>query len=240
MTDITTSTIARFTAVHRQMRTDTQRVVAAIEVCVPGDRSRRRALARWAEGFASELHLHHTIEDTYFLPPLAARLPDLADVVTGLEQDHAVVDRIMQRWTPAAHRFGDPTEAFWDARCELLGLAIELRDLLARHLDIEDELLVPRFSEAFTEADLQRLEEDVTGALGVKGLAFALPWNIDAHDASERAELIAGAPAMMRVLYRLTVGRHRRLVATAFEGVAVPASSTQGESAAAGGAARHP
>ena len=68
-------------------------------------------------------------------------------------------------------------------------MAVELRDLLARHLDVEDTEIVPRFAEAFTVEEIEALDEHVKRSLPKKGLSFALPWNVEALDPATRGEL---------------------------------------------------
>ena len=48
------------------------------------------------------------------------------------------MDGILKQWGPAARDLADPTVDFETARAEVLALAVQLRDLLAEHLDIED------------------------------------------------------------------------------------------------------
>ena len=79
---------------------------------------------------------------------------------------------------------------FEHAREEVLVMAVDLRDLLSRHLDIEDELIVPRLPDAFTEAELAELDERIKRSLPKKGLGFALPWNVAAMPAELRDEMM--------------------------------------------------
>ena len=223
MNDPIDANVITFRSIHRQMRIDTRRYVAAVETATEADRAGRlRPLATWAAGFAHELHMHHTIEDTHFFPVMAERLPDVAAVLASLEDDHRVVDEIMQRWTPAARRLADPRHSFEDARDDVLVDAVELRDLLARHLDVEDDLIVPRLADAFTPAQMEEVDRIVKRSMPMKGLSFALPWNVEAFAPADRAELITTAPLALRLLYRLHAGAFRRLVAAAFDGVPQP------------------
>ena len=211
-------------SIHEQMRVDTRRAAAAVETATPDDRQGRLpAFARWAAGFGHELHVHHWVEDDHVFPALIARRPRMAHVIDGLSTDHEVVADILERWAPAAARLADPSAPFADAREEMLELATGLRDLLQRHLAIEDDLVVPEMSDAFTEAEMQAIIEPVMRSLPKRSLPFTVPWNIEALAPELRAEALAKAPAPLRVVYRLTVRRHRRLVAAAFAGVPTPA-----------------
>jgi hypothetical protein len=223
MTETLPAALAPFYAIHRKMRVDTRRYVIAVEAATDADRAGRLVpLARWAAGFGRELHLHHTVEDDHFFPALADRVPEVADVLAGLEDDHDVVAGILRRWGPAARDLADPTADFAVARAEVRDMAVELRDLLARHLDIEDAEIVPRFADAFTVEEIQALDDRVKRSLPKKGLAFALPWNVEALDPATRTELVASAPLVLRLLHRIHAPRFARLVAAAFDGVPEP------------------
>ena len=151
MTETMSAAVAPFYAIHRKMRIDTRRYVIAVETATEADRSGRLVpLAKWAAGFGRELHLHHTVEDDHFFPALVERSPEAGEVLAGLEHDHEVVAGILKQWGPAARDLADPTVDFETAQAEVLALAVQLRDLLAEHLDIEDAQIVPRFDEAFT------------------------------------------------------------------------------------------
>ena len=118
----------------------------AVETATEADRAGRLIpLAKWAAGFGRELHLHHTVEDDHFFPALVERSPEAGEILAGLEHDHEVVAAILKQWGPAARDLADPTVDFDTARAEVLALAVQLRDLLAEHLDIEDAQIVPRF-----------------------------------------------------------------------------------------------
>ena len=211
-------------AIHRRMRVDTRRYVAAVESATPDDRGGRlQPLARWAAGFGRELHLHHHIEDDLLFPHVAARVPDVGAVLDGLEADHEVVARILERWAPAARSLADRDVPFAPARDTVMELAVELRDLLAEHLDVEDQLVVPRLRDAFSPDEIVEWERQMKRSLPKTGVSFAISWNVGALDDGDREEAIRTAPLALRLLYRLHAGRFARLEAAAFDGVAAPA-----------------
>jgi len=215
--------LAPFSAIHRKMRIDTRRYVTAVETATEAERSGRLIpLAKWAAGFGRELHLHHTIEDDHFFPALVERSPEAGEILAALEHDHELVAGILKQWGPAARDLADPSVDFDTARAEVLAMAVQLRDLLAEHLDIEDTRIVPRLAAAFTEAELEAIDARVMKSLPKKGLSFAVPWNVQAFDAERRDELIRTAPVVLRLLYRIHAPRFARLVDGAFAGIPEP------------------
>ena len=206
--------------IHRQMRLDLTRYVRAVETARDADRAGRlRPLARWAVGFTRELHLHHTIEDLHFFPEIAARAPDVADVLAALEADHHEVAVLLERGAPAARELADPVVPFARTRDEVLEVAGRIRTILGPHLDTEDDEILPVVSERFTLEQYDELDQRVKRSLPKTGLSFAIPWNVGAMPEEERDALKASAPVALRMLYRLTNGRYERLVAAAFDGV---------------------
>ena len=81
---------------------------------------------------------------------------------------------------------------------------------------------MPRFDEVFSEAELEAIDAKVKKSLPKKGLAFAVPWNVQAFEPEARDELIRTAPWILRLLYRIHAPRFARLVDAAFAGVPEP------------------
>jgi Hemerythrin HHE cation binding domain len=212
--------ITEVTNIHNQMRRDTRRFVEAVRIATPDERAARLGpLVRWARGFGHELHLHHPLEDNLFFPALAERVPGVVGVLDGLEADHETVARLLEEWGPAAEGLTDTTVPFAEARSRMLEMAITLRDLLSRHLDVEDDEVWPLFSIHYTAEEYEALHARAVKYLPKTGLGFSVPWNVFAQDEAIRARMIDTAPLALRVLFRLTKGRYLRLVAAAFADV---------------------
>ena len=186
MTETMSAAVAPFYAIHRKMRIDTRRYVIAIETATEADRSGRLVpLAKWAAGFGHELHLHHTVEDEHFFPALVERMPGGRRRAGRPRARPRRRGRDPQAVGPGRPRPRRSDVDFETAHAEVLAMAVELRDLLARHLDIEDAEIVPRFDEAFTAEELEAIDAQVKRSLPKKGLSFALPWNVEAMDPAD-------------------------------------------------------
>jgi hypothetical protein len=158
------------------------------------------------------------VEDAVFFPALARRA-GLHLTLARLESDHHRVETLIERLVASGAAVG--RGPFAPARRQAHAVAVELRDLLRAHLDLEDDEVVPAFAAHFDGDEFAALEQDVFALLPKKGLSFSIPWNIAALPAEQRAETLAGAPLALRLLHRATKGRYARLVATAFAGVTV-------------------
>ncbi len=207
-------------AIHRQMRVDTARYATAVQDATEGDRRGRvRALARWARGFAYELDDHHYVEDAFFLPSLWAKVPSVARVLDDLDADHRAMDEILARWTGVAARLADPQVPFGPAKDRAVELAVALRDLLDRHLEVENREVLPLFSEHYAAAEYDAVFQQAVAGGRKTGLWFIVPWNVDALPPEARDALVAAVPPPMQAFWAATRDEFRRLVDDAFGGV---------------------
>jgi hemerythrin-like domain-containing protein len=209
-----------FFAIHRKMRVDTRLYATAIATSEEHDRNGRlRPLARWAKGFQHELREHHHVEDTYFFPDMRRRVPSSAAVLDVLAADHATIDRLLGRWPVVAARLVDNGVAFERAKVDALEVACELRDLLERHLDIEDRDVLPLYWRHYAAEEYDALQAHAVANGNKRGLAFFVPWNVACLDEEHKAALLATAPLPLKLVWYATRGRFERLERAAFGGI---------------------
>jgi hemerythrin-like domain-containing protein len=117
------------------LRQDTQ---ARIDGRLDPDEHLRR-LSRFGGMLVGDLHGHHQIEDHHYFPQLLAAAPDLARGFEMLDADHHALDSLLADFTDAANAVltgqGEPGP-FLDA-------LDRFSPLLIRHLDDEENLIVP-------------------------------------------------------------------------------------------------
>ena len=97
-----------------------------------------RELADHCLAFCAAVTQHHTEEDTAVFPALAARHPELRDVLAGLERDHRMVAEMLRRVAELAADLDAD-----GARAELDGLAA----VLETHFIGEEKRLVTALNE---------------------------------------------------------------------------------------------
>lgn len=105
-----------------------------------------RRLARYAQIFAGELHMHHNVEDHHYFPALSQREARLASGFELLDADHHTLDA-------ALHEFAEQSNALFRAFAEGAATDRSLDDyhallrrfspMLERHLIDEEDLIVP-------------------------------------------------------------------------------------------------
>ncbi|MGA9278150.1 hemerythrin domain-containing protein, partial [Ilumatobacter sp.] len=208
---------------HQAMRTATEQLVVGIETLPASDTARATALGTWFAGYSGELRVHHHVEDTIFFPALRGRGPIDELPWDRLLVEHHDLDRVIDELAASFRSLTtDPTD--WTTTSErAFGLAVELRDLLAEHLDIEDDEVLPLIETRFTAEEYDALDHRAIKTVPFRQLRFTVPWMMATlhPDAAER--LRAGARPTMRVLWKITRGRYERLVKRAFgQGRSVP------------------
>jgi len=234
----TTPDLSFYFAIHRKMRSDIARAATAVATATEEDRSGRLGpLARWAAGFTHELVEHHFVEDRFFFPELRRRVPAAAgvlDALDALDAEHHVLDDLLDRWPAAVAALAGRRTAFGAAHCEAVEITQGLADLLGPHLDREDADVLPLFWRHMSGAEYAALQQSAVDGGKKTGLGFVVPWNASCVEGAERDALLAQAGLPMRVILRLTEGRHQRLVAAAFPSsvpAVAPASASRAHDA---------
>lgn len=113
-------------------------------------------LSRLGGMFVNGLHEHHTIEDTYYFPKLATKDTRIESGFAILDKDHHDIDALLNKFVGTANdvlnaRDKKPVMRSVAGRFETEMNALER--LLDRHLNDEEELIVPVILK-FGSADL--------------------------------------------------------------------------------------
>ena len=157
------------------------------------------------------------------------RVPSATTLLGGLDADHHQLDPMIDRLAAGIDELADPHVPFEPVHTEMTALTIALRDLLDRHLGIEDDDLLPLFHRNFSAAEYDGLHERAQKSLPKTGIAFAVPWYVEALDEAGKQKALAEAPLPLRLVYRATRRSHLRLVAAAFGSAGVDAVDGDGK-----------
>jgi hemerythrin-like domain-containing protein len=209
-----------YRVIHHCIRIAPHRMAAALADIEPGDLVRARAMARYWVGYAGEVLAHHTVEDEIFFPRLAERVPVVAEHLARVGADHHRLDELMEEAGAALERFA--ASASLAAADDAAAVLRELARHMDRHLDFEDEDLVPLFTRHFTAAEYDELTEAAMKGLALGQALFSVPFIMHWATPEDQAKLLADAPLPLRVVYRLTRRRHARLTALALGRAGVP------------------
>jgi hemerythrin-like domain-containing protein len=199
---------------HRAMRIDAERLTALVRSAGPADADRLAALSSWYAGYQGAIDDHHTAEEAVVYPALLARDPSFADADGELEHEHAV---LLDRLTVVRESLGALPGAAggtgWEReQDEAVRSARALQEVLATHLDHEEDVAFARYRRAFSAAEFTALGKEAWQVVGTRSVVFAAPWVLDHATPAERAEILDAQPLLLRLVYRLVLRpRYERL-----------------------------
>jgi hemerythrin-like domain-containing protein len=189
-------------AMHKAMRADSQRLMAAVDALPSGDTHQAAALGRAFAAIVGLIHDHHWTEDDVMYPFLLQRVATFEGDAVRLENDHVELDAAMARMNARfrllAHQLSD---RLWrDTRSHLRDEATAFDRVLVDHLDREEEVVVPAFESMLSEADQHTLKREESKLATYRHMRMAVPWVLANATAEEEAYLRATAPRLLGVI----------------------------------------
>jgi hemerythrin-like domain-containing protein len=200
-----------FTLIHRGLRSGSRELAdaaTAIGRGAPCPPARRDAYVAFATEVLHEIHLHHTREDDVLWPVIAASAGPVVDL-EPLTDDHTELHAVLARAEEALRAFSgaDDVRA---AAAPLGAVLTELADLLDEHIVEEEAEVFPVIREHVSAKDFAACEKRFQKGSSPKHMMFVLPWIIAQCSPRERADVLADAPAPLKVLLKLGEARWQR------------------------------
>lgn len=208
--------LSEYRQVHRAMRIANDQLVAAVRSVAMHDMRRAAALHHWFNGYAGELRTHHRIEDELIFPSLAARVSAYATYSDGLAEDHHNLDHLLDTLGASLAHLASGSREWEPAHFVATAAAVALRDLLAEHLDIEDQEVLPMIEANFGREEYTVVEQQVRKFMSLRQAFFTVPWWMATVEPAIAEKARAEAPLLLRVIYALTRRSYARRVALAF------------------------
>ncbi|MFI9575340.1 hemerythrin domain-containing protein [Microbispora rosea] len=184
--------LVTFLVFHTGLRREFGRLAEVLDRCDPRDERRRAVVDEHLALLLRALHHHHTEEDEAIWPLLRGLVPEARTVLDRLEADHQEMDTVIGRLSGG----GRPARE----------VAADLRSLdrlLNTHLDLEESEVVPLIREHVSAAWWEESGKKVTKSHG-RDLPMLAAWLLDVATPADRDHIFGSAPAIMRVLYRLS------------------------------------
>lgn len=131
-----------FRRVVTDMKTDARQL---LDTDLSADKFAHR-LSRFGGMFVQGLHEHHTVEDTYYFPKLSQHDKRIAAGFDILDKDHHAIDAHLNTFVANANAVlnaRDNTAMLHEKTGEFEAGLMQLERLLDRHLNDEEELIVP-------------------------------------------------------------------------------------------------
>ncbi|MET7426908.1 SRPBCC family protein [Dactylosporangium sp. NPDC005555] len=176
----------------------------------PGPRQLTALRDHVADAF-DMIHHHHVGEDAFLWPMLREAVGPSASL-DALSDDHGELDPLMDLIRSSLDRLAGGV----DAAADLADAAVRLRDLMVPHLAEEEAVVVPIVASHISRQRHAAMERAMRKALPIR-MGFAVPWVMSA-DATLAAQALRSAP--LRLILRLTRGRHRRRLQDAYADLA--------------------
>jgi hemerythrin-like domain-containing protein len=207
-------------AMHKAMRTDSQRLIRAVDALPAGDTHQAAALGRAFGAIVGLIHDHHWTEDDVMYPFLLERVPTFESDAIRLEDDHVELDaamaRINARFRLLAHQVS--ARLWQDTRGYLLDEAAAFDRVLVDHLDREEAVVVPPFESLLSEADQHTLQKEEAKLSTYRHMRMAVPWVLANATPEEEASLRATAPRLLGVIQdRVWEPRFARLMTPLYQ-----------------------
>lgn len=199
---------------HHAMRTDAARLIQLVGAARPSDSDRLTALSRWYTAYEGAIHDHHRAEDMVVYPALLDRDASFADAEAELDgEHHLLADRLAVGGESLAGLAGAAGGSHWERDQEQAVQAMRaLEAVVVRHTRHEEAVAFPRYSAAFSAEEYDQLGKVAWKLVGQRSFVFTGPWVLDHASTDERAELLAGQPRLLRLVYRLALRpRYERL-----------------------------
>ncbi|MET7654191.1 MULTISPECIES: hemerythrin domain-containing protein [unclassified Streptomyces] len=187
--------------VHRVFRREIRLLGEMIAAVAPGDVKRAAVLAEHLADVRMGLIHHHEGEDELLWPLMLTRVGLERDVVLRMEAEHeriveslAAVDTLATRWAPTADA---------ETRDLLVAALEEHRTVLVEHLDDEEAHLLPLAERFLTAKEFDALGDHFVQNTPKSKLLKFFGMVMEDADERERALMLGGLPAPVRVLWRL-------------------------------------
>ena len=151
------------------------------------------------------LHVHHAGEDALLYPKLIERVPDQVSMTREVEHEHQLVAAALDRASAACKAWrSQPSPATREA---LTGALDELNAVTLRHLDDEEQKIVPLAAVTLTQAEWNDVGKHGFNQIPRDKRPIALGLLLEPLNDSDRAFMKANLPAPVRLLYPILIDR---------------------------------
>lgn len=190
--------------VHRNFRHQFSQAPALIRGLRAGDTARIRLVIDHLRLLLKGLEAHHGSEDSFLWPKLRDRVVPLPESVSRMEDQHHQLDVLTAKLIAALDGLAVHVESA--LREEAAVLCEQLTSVVDAHMTEEEDAILPLAAEHLTVAEWEELGQRGLEKLEKKDLLPALSSLLAVATPEERQAILAKAPMLARVLWRL-VGR---------------------------------
>ncbi|MER5786821.1 hemerythrin domain-containing protein [Streptomyces sp. NPDC001980] len=188
--------------VHRSFRHSCAELPDLVRGLRPGDTARAALVVDAVRFMLMGLEAHHTSEDEFLWPRLAARTAGQAGAIARMAEQHHRLEELVTRVTDALDGLAaDPRPPL----CEQVAAHLtELGSVLTAHMDEEENTILPLAADCLSVAEWEELGEISLAKLDRKHLLRAFSALMAVATPDEQRTLLTKAPLPARVLWRLS------------------------------------
>jgi hemerythrin-like domain-containing protein len=198
--------------VHRTFRNAFDESARLVRSAPVPPASRVSFLADHIDFTLAMLHLHHEGEDELLYPKLAERAPDQVPMLAEVENEHALITTAVADVSTACSAWRQHPSA---GPAEALAAALEdLNSLCQRHLDDEEQKVVPLAAKTLTQQEWDALGDHAVSHMDRRQKPIAFGMILDPLDEADRAYMKNALPPPVRVLFPLLIERPWRKYAS--------------------------
>jgi hemerythrin-like domain-containing protein len=191
--------------IHRTFREGYKEAAQLVRAATTASDARVTFLADHVDFCIAMLHIHHEGEDELLYPKLIERAPEQAPVTEEIEHEHESIRAALDVATSQCTAWRQaPSSRTAD---ELAGALDSLSSVLERHLNDEEEQVVPLAATTLTQQEWDDLGDHAVAQIPRKQRGIAFGMILDPLNEDERAYMKRGLPAPVRVLSPLMIDR---------------------------------
>jgi hypothetical protein len=199
--------------IHRLFRTGYEESARLVRAAPAPSPKRVTFLANHIDFGLMGLHHHHEAEDAWFYPELIKRVPEQAEMLKQVDEEHLAIQSALDAASAAC--------TAWRARSsaetgEALAAALDHLNAVAQpHLDDEEQKIMPLAAVTFTQQEWEDFGKRAASWIPSNKRAVAFGMISEGLDEADRAHMMRGLPVPVRMLSPLLIERPwRRYAAT--------------------------
>jgi hemerythrin-like domain-containing protein len=191
--------------VHRTFR-DGYAEAARLVRAAPGATPTRVAfLADHIDFVVGMLHTHHEGEDELLYPKLIERVPDQASMTKEVEYEHELIRTALDAASAACAAWR--REPSTETGAALAAALDELNSVAQRHLDDEEQKIVPLAAVTVTQEEWDALGDHAVAQIPRDKKPIAFGMLLEPLNEADRAHMKRALPPPIRLLYPLLIDR---------------------------------
>jgi hemerythrin-like domain-containing protein len=192
--------------IHRIFRRQFAEVRELVQEVPAADARRVGAIADHLGFLLDGLHMHHTTEDDLIWPKLIGRAGIDAPLVQRMEEQHREIDASVTEVRAAMSPWrSNPTSVTSSALADRTG---EFLVVLERHLDEEEQVVVPLIDRHLTKAEWEEVGERGFAKFTPAERWIALGQMVEVATPEEAAMMFGELPPPVKVLWQL-IGKRK-------------------------------